>query len=130
MKLVSARPSLLLSPKDTPQRMDSKKTGNNDVSESIPMVWRMSELEKNAFTTCHCTPRLTFNACQNVTGTLCEMTASSGSKKYNDNPNTPYKNIRRRKRRLKKFNFCVQMIAVMKIGKKPTSAQFSVIPAP
>jgi len=77
MRLVTARPVLLLSPEDF-QWMDRRRTDNNEAGESSMAAFRTSGWTKKAFTTSHCAARFAFNTCQKVSGTLCDNAAASG----------------------------------------------------
>ena len=81
MKLASAAPIWLLSPKDELHRIASKNIGSNDVSDINPRVRRRSGEVKNALITEAGANNSYFIVSQNVSGSLPEITAINGNKR-------------------------------------------------
>ncbi len=69
----------LRSVNDDPQRKDRNKTGSKEASDINSTGCRKFGLVKNNFITKNCADKFAFSACQNVSGSLSEWTASHGS---------------------------------------------------
>ena len=78
MRLATVEPIWLRSPKDDFQRKDRNNTGSSEVNESNSTVCLTSGRMKKTFKMDHCADKFIFSSCQNVSGILCEVTATSG----------------------------------------------------
>ena len=104
-------------------------TGKNVVADMMSRFCRTSSLLR-AWITCQSSCHAGLSNSQKVMEKFPFIFPTTGSTRKNNIPASPHNVMRRRNRSLKNSSPRSQRIAITNTGRKPTSAQFSVSPAP